>query len=444
MENNNIALSDAERNKELFEYEMTEVILQLKGEFAKISGKELHLDEAQFENTKLDIPLEIPDVTVKRISLYTGETDALFSGDSFDIPEVKIQCSKINCPAADVPDSIVLESVQLDKPELDCPTVNKMTSCSGDSFKIPEVKIECPAINCPTVCKSWSYDMEKAEIKMPVIPETSKKVSVSQLPQVSLSPASISMTDSEINLPEEMAKVTLASISTNIPEISVSVSMPEKVSVEQIYSDMPDVKKIGAYQPVNAEIRFASGIQTSDAVNVKFPNDLKVDISPVSADVVSVPKAAFVPTEVKSEIKCINEMEVPDLSGYSPLSVTEKQISVKIPDTPKFSAYVGAQVSQKQNKVEIPDVIPVRAASLADVTMDIPRILHDDIHVPAVRVDVMNELRVDVKNPEINFDYPTVGSVSIPALSIEKSKRFTIPDKPDFSTEIQEIIESAV
>ena len=33
-------LSDVERNKELFEYEMTEVILQLKGEYANLRGKD--------------------------------------------------------------------------------------------------------------------------------------------------------------------------------------------------------------------------------------------------------------------------------------------------------------------------------------------------------------------------------------------------------------------
>ena len=36
MDNNYSPLSDVERDKELFEYEMTQVILQLKGEFAKV------------------------------------------------------------------------------------------------------------------------------------------------------------------------------------------------------------------------------------------------------------------------------------------------------------------------------------------------------------------------------------------------------------------------
>ena len=35
MENPNVSLSDIERNKELFEYEMTEVLRQLKGSFTK-------------------------------------------------------------------------------------------------------------------------------------------------------------------------------------------------------------------------------------------------------------------------------------------------------------------------------------------------------------------------------------------------------------------------
>ncbi len=47
MENKQIALSDVERNKELFEYEMTQEILQQMGEFAKNSGKDIKLVDTQ-------------------------------------------------------------------------------------------------------------------------------------------------------------------------------------------------------------------------------------------------------------------------------------------------------------------------------------------------------------------------------------------------------------
>lgn len=53
--NNKVENINIEKNKELFEYEMTEVILKLKGEFAAFSGKDTRFEEMAVDDKKLHI-----------------------------------------------------------------------------------------------------------------------------------------------------------------------------------------------------------------------------------------------------------------------------------------------------------------------------------------------------------------------------------------------------
>ena len=69
MKKDDAIVSDIERNKELFEYEMTDVLIKLKGEFAVVNGKELQgdalgmtVEDVRFELTKPDITVEKPTV----------------------------------------------------------------------------------------------------------------------------------------------------------------------------------------------------------------------------------------------------------------------------------------------------------------------------------------------------------------------------------------------
>lgn len=63
MENNTILNSDIEKTKELFEYEMTEVILKLKGEFAAVSEAKTRYKDASVDSEKIIVkPIALPTV----------------------------------------------------------------------------------------------------------------------------------------------------------------------------------------------------------------------------------------------------------------------------------------------------------------------------------------------------------------------------------------------
>lgn len=64
MENRETVVSDIERNKEVFEYEMTEVLLKLRGEFAAIRGEELAGENIGASAGKVDVDYNAPELAV--------------------------------------------------------------------------------------------------------------------------------------------------------------------------------------------------------------------------------------------------------------------------------------------------------------------------------------------------------------------------------------------
>ena len=68
MEHKKVENIDIEKHKELFAYEMTEVILNLRGEFAVISGKDTTYWEQRVEKKALEItPVVMPNIAVQEV-----------------------------------------------------------------------------------------------------------------------------------------------------------------------------------------------------------------------------------------------------------------------------------------------------------------------------------------------------------------------------------------
>ena len=95
-------------------------------------------------------------------------------------------------------------------------------------------------------------------------------------------------------------------------------------------------------------------------------------------------------------------------------------------------------------QVKIPDI---------SLTSEIPAITVDlsgkksettEIHVPVVEVDFMKETKINVEQPNVNFEYPIAGILNIPPVTVSKMDKILIPEKMDFSNDIQEIIKLAV
>ncbi len=126
MEQYTINNIDIEKNKELFEYEMTEVVLKLRGEFSVVSKEGTHYNKVAVEEQRLKV-------------------------EPFSLPKVNCSISQINIPAVVVGNvkTSVFEDVRA--PNLMVPTISY---CVVDVPKHIEVK---PL----TSAKSLPYQISK-------------------------------------------------------------------------------------------------------------------------------------------------------------------------------------------------------------------------------------------------------------------------------------------
>lgn len=371
MEKNNIALSEMERNKELFEYEMTEVILQLKGKFAKISGKDLQLDESQFETPSMEIRSDIPNVDIQPISIASIGAETTFSGDFFTIPEIVIESSKIDCPAVPVP--VVSMPFQ--------------------------VKVKQPVLDCKTVDKVKAYAVTEAKINLPIVSAVVPSISIKKIPEITFSEIEIQSFDATIKLPRtrtnasiEVIKVDVLDTTINVSNIEIDVST-SPITVE---TDIPMV--YGNYSPVSIEVKLNN----------------------------------------------VSDVSVPKVAEFTVHEVFLTDENIEIPMIPKVKKYNGESIIISNHETKPLDFPEIKTAIFYPTTVEATPLEVDAVRVPDMSSLPDKGVIVKVEKPTIDFEYPTAKVVKIPNVSLKATENLDIPVMPDFESEIQDIIDSAV
>ena len=358
MEKNNIALSDTERNKELFEYEMTEVILQLKGEFAKVSGKDLQLDESQFETPSIEIRSDITNVEIQPISIASIGAEATVSGETFAIPEIVVENSKIDCPAVPAPVVAMPSKVTVDQPVLDCKTVDKVKA----------------------------YSTTEANIDLPVISAVVPNVSVKEIPEIIVSDIGTQSVNAAMKLPRTETAANIEAIKVDIPDLAINVSKMNTntvASAPSIAVDV-DVPVISAnYSPVSIKVKpndvsdiavpkvaeFTAHEVSLQGVNIQTPKIPKIKkyngetiiLSNQETEPLDLPKiktAMFSPTTVEPATLEVDAVQVPDMSA-----LPTEGVNIKIEKPTIDYEYPTAKVA------EIPPV-----SIIATENFDVPAI----------------------------------------------------------------------
>lgn len=142
--------TDIEKCKEVFEYEMTEVLLKLQGEFSVISGKETKI--------KLDV------IESERLGVETKP-----------IAQVTLNCGAVHMPRAEVQ----VPDVHTAEMEFSKITVPQVQSGSISEWTKPDLQIEPAAVcvqktiqplNVGFVQKLTPYTAENIHIRVPAVP----------------------------------------------------------------------------------------------------------------------------------------------------------------------------------------------------------------------------------------------------------------------------------
>ena len=410
--NNNVALSDAERNKELFEYEMTEVLLQLKGEFAKFSGKDLKLETTRFAAPEINIQDNIPDIVVEQIKIDTPDIGADLSRKPFVLPDVDIRKTDINYREAPAVSAVIFDKVKISSQKTD-----HLNAVRPQCITIEPVGVRMPEINAevPLIGKADDISDVTVQIKTVDIPET--KVSMHDLGEVSVRKISVDIPETEVSM-HDLGEVSVRKISVDIPETEVSMHDLGEVSVRKISVAIPDTVINTGYR--SAEISVS---RSAEAVSV--PN---------------IPKNADIPAVNVSIDADIPTVKLHSAVDYAPVTVKMKENDLIAAEIQQIRPYSGGSVTRKTAEINDVSVRGITAVKIAEVKTDSKK-----IDVPqSISVSPVKNIAVNVEKAKIDHDCPAIKTVEISPVTIRMTDRIAVPEKPDFSGEIQSILESIV
>lgn len=372
MENKQIALSDVERNKELFEYEMTEVILQLKGEFAKISGKDMKLKDARMEVPNLKINTELP--TVDTVSLGV-QVPVVVNGNVTAIPTVTFEKTNVNRPTVPAVCVSLPKKVILDQIQLDCPTANAH-------------------VNVNNTC---------VNIEFPTISQVETKLDIS----------------SHIEF-VAMDKNWNSNIVIDLPKTDINVKSDICTSISGVSIEVP-------YIPATAQYTGTKVVIENTMCDIKD-------------DVRAIPEYSY--QDINVEDFCIDVTKVPAISSIDIKKVALADTPINIPTIPKVNVDLPKKVSTTQETISLPIIKSMKIPMPLQVTKS-----HFDLNdtvVPVINICSGTDTSISVEKPNINCEYSAVRSVSLSDVVVQNKFGIDVPEIPDFSDAIKEVLESAV
>ena len=454
--NNNVALSDAERNKELFEYEMTEVLLQLKGEFAKFSGKDLKLETTRFAAPEINIQDNIPDIVVEQIKIDTPDIGADLSHKPFVLPDVDIRKTDINYREAPAVSAVVFDKVKISSHKTD-----HLNAVRPQSITIEPVGVRMPEINAevPLIGKADDISDVTVQIKTVDIPET--EVSMHDLGEVSVRKISVDIPETEVSM-HDLGEVSVRKIPVDIPETEVSMHDLGEVSVRKISVDIPgtevsmhdlgevSVRKISVDIPETEVSMHDLGEVSVRKISVAIPDtvintgyrsaDISVSRSAEAVSVPNIPKNADIPAVNVSIDADIPTVKLHSAVDYAPVTVKMKENDLIAAEIQQIRPYSGGSVTRKTAEINDVSVRGITAVKIAEVKTDSKK-----IDVPqSISVSPVKNIAVNVEKAKIDHDCPAIKTVEISPVTIRMTDRIAVPEKPDFSGEIQSVLESIV
>jgi hypothetical protein len=319
-----IAEAEIARRKELFEYEMTEVLLNLKGEFSNISKKNMPFDNEP------DVPaVTIPDgnitVNIDAANMpKIGETEthgAFFSGLA-DAAEVNV--------GVDVPD----------------------TSAKVD-FTAPDIKVEVSAAD--TAVKTIAPETVDA------VGKSAGKVSISEETKTMLS--SVDINPAVAVSSAEMPAVKLdcscdtgvKTVNNTLEGLVFDTAVQSKVSVPEAsaFEAMAEVKPAVEVKPVAVpEAKVADGNIAREDTEISFK------IPGIIASAEAVPALAeYKAGSLQSKVK-VPEQDFSGMSGVMDVSIDTDSVKAAIVDAISLpdSDILKVELPQMHFKMSIPEM----------------------------------------------------------------------------------------
>lgn len=236
MENQGIENMDIERNKELFEYEMTQVLIQLKGEFAAISGKDVNFAGSAAEENIVEFsPISIPEVELDKNNITAPETVKI---SAVEIPEIKAESINLSAPETEKFAVKDIPQVNIGKSTAELPEIPAIRAAE-DTAAAVTVSGNIEKIKINTVSADIKEGLENNLFrKTEDIKISGSEALIPEIPQINIKgTADITVKKPDINIPE--------TIKTDIAVTSEGITAPEKIK-------LPTVKNMSVKGSISA------------------------------------------------------------------------------------------------------------------------------------------------------------------------------------------------
>ena len=305
MEQTKVKNIDINRSKELFAYEMTEILLKLKGEFAAISGKDMQDWQSQIDDEKLKVvPVVMPEVELSPMQVTVPEISAC---EQIVIPDVQLQSSSVEVPA--IPEIHPVQCARI-----------AAASVTAAIPEIPEIRIQ-----------------EAAPVAV-------------QKPQVVVPPAEAPAAFTALEMPA-------VHLQTQIPAVETVAAYEAPVLQPVITTAIPAVEAVATYQaPVMQPVHVTTAVPAVDK-----PTAFCEQAVTIARKKIEVPALKKMDEIQISQVHPVINL---DVSAVDPIAVSEiaqvqmQERKLEIPAVPDISAVSVESVRVEPSAVRIPNLEP--------------------------------------------------------------------------------------
>lgn len=345
-----------EQNKELFEYEMTEVILNLKGEFAVFSGKNTKFAEMVVDDSRLKV--DSPEVVQVKVDL-----------SGVDTPTV----GRVQCPE--------IVSAKVEESNLKLPIIPQFSADGGR---------EEGSESCAERISVW------AGISLPKLSKIKNSTIIKKLSEQSLEERK-NIKNPSVKIPHLIAttetnpfsekKIYCSPISIHAPKTDIKHGnwiigkIPDSCTKKIVRARVPQVR-FNALTRLR-EVKKLPETQIINSVEIKVPDV----ITPVSFAVKKESKAAHT---VK-----ISEIERTENYGQKLLVASCEPVQIDYPFIPRFQF----------QKLKKPRISPIfRMAELREThkpkfEINNPTLAKEEVHVPEIKhIQSYKCAEIDIKH----------------------------------------------
>lgn len=478
---NKVENINIEKNKELFEYEMTEVILRLKGEFAAFSGKDTKFAEMVVDDAKLRI--NTPDVI--RVKVEGSHVDPPVIGC---VKQTKTACIEVKETVLQLP---VIPQMSDDDGRMEEEVVGSKKANIWQGIVVPDLH---PFRKIVISKESSKKSLEETEREIVSSVEVPQLISVVERTdglkkKKHIEPVMVHIPSTTIicnawNKDKSTAKVEKRTLEKRVPDVEFdSLVMSDRVKslskaqgvdkkdikiphiVPNVSADIDTSKKIEAYMGEVPQIANAGDLVkvlpaiSCESVQIKVPSMPYIGLHELRRHVVATSRKQIEFQEThgfKYEIKkpaVIRDMvAVPELKHIQTYKTDDVGIThqiITVPDTPKCNNIKkDVELKCMQSDVVLPNADISSTTNVKTIvvsgidTVQVPNIpVVKKAYIPEIQ-EKDTAISVPYKTVKVDSGIPDIASemspftVCVPTVSLKRYKPLSVGKVEQHNIEI--------